>query len=105
MCVCVAGGWGWRGVEGQLPWRSREEPCSRGMDVQRPWGSRQSVYIKDRKEVSVLEHWGKEARVKRHTGLLIAWVPGILSGLGMWVPMAAMNPAATAKGISRVESK
>ena len=54
MCVCVGGG-GWRGMEGQLPWRSREEPCSRGMDVQRPRGSSQSEYIKDTKEVSVLE--------------------------------------------------
>lgn len=43
--------------------------------------------------------------LKRHSGLSIARVPGILSGLDMWGPMAAMNPVVTAKGISRVEAE
>ena len=91
MCVCV----GWRGVEGQLPCGGpgkspvAEEWMCRGPGV----AESQCTSKTERRSL------------KRHMGLSIAWVPGIVSGLDMWVPMAAMNPVVTAKGISRVEAE
>lgn len=91
MCVCA----GWRGVEGQLPCADPgKSPVAEEWICKGPGVAESRCTSRTERR-----------SLKRHTGLAIAWVPGVLSGLDMWVPMAAVNSAATAKGISRVESK